>query len=999
MTEILYPNDCLCYSCNKMPKFSEKFTCGHLLCELCLLRTCLKFNKSYYDTDLIIYCSKCDNGSYLNANDFVSDLMYEKNLICSQQLCESCEEAPSEYACEKCETQFCKQCFDSYHSTNLAFSTHNVNKKVFITDENLDKVFETTGSIMQSQVTKTPNHLGSVSEKNSKLSFLKERRQSMQQKRIQDEKAKKLNVVKNNEIIVNYFKKLFSEYKSTINCFCPLKQPAKFRCLDCDVKICEVCLLTVHKTHLAKFETNVFSSENKYENPKYLELISQRSNEGDISPKNEIIKNFEKEKPKPSIHHSSVKVLTKVDYESKKDYKLSLVKPVEVVRNDYLYLEAITLSKKLIEMSNYLYKCYELRMDRMDEISNYVKNDISLIVEQIAKMLKNSKANANNNAQTANNRTSISYNQGQIANTNNELSPTNTNNINANNTTSNSKTMSYNNRLAIELNFKNKVKEDEKVLDKLFGSLKSHIKELQSLIDENSEGNLISKNKVNKNNLDPNKSNLSYNQFTHMSPNTNTNINNNIDSSNLNINKISGKNDSTDLNNTYSSNPFISNKNLVKDYDIDCLSVDKIQQIKQDVSSLNETINKNEKDLINLFFGHISNNPYVSQLSPSIKENILVDNFENIDMEKEEHEGANLRKPLRKITKKNFRDSGVVPSCDLLRLSGYQIISSSNMSKDSFPSMMAVFQTSMNRDFLTYINNLNYEIIVIEFNPEFKFKKDSLKKFFLNSKIKLRGHVANVNCLKYYFFRSRDILFSCSEDGTIKGWDCSDFRLEMNISFGDSLNEPVYSLSMATLLDENYLLIGAYSKNAPIKIYNNLQGIIMRYLEIEGYTYHIENYIDESNDCRFIFVSVLNKGRYHVLLFDFGTGEKIYKFNTKSYVNSFVMSYSNESTLFLTMMDRTGTIYRYNFSGYQPILVLERSGFGYYGLIKWDSNYMISIGKETSMEIINMETLKVEKNYNLAHEDSVRNLCKFKHNYLGYVIFTYGEDQTIKMFK
>ena len=158
-------------------------------------------------------------------------------------------------------------------------------------------------------------------------------------------------------------------------------------------------------------------------------------------------------------------------------------------------------------------------------------------------------------------------------------------------------------------------------------------------------------------------------------------------------------------------------------------------------------------------------------------------------------------------------------------LKGFRITSSTNMSKDSYPSMMAVFQTSTNRDFLTYINNVNYEIIVLEFNTEFKFRNESFKNFYLDNKIKLRGHLSNINCIKYYYFKGKDILFSCSDDGSIKGWDCQEFKLEMNISYGETYNEPCFSLCCLTYNEDNYLLVGSYTKNAPIKVYNNLQGL------------------------------------------------------------------------------------------------------------------------------------------------------------------------------
>lgn len=1037
----------LCFQCNKEPKISEKFSCNHILCELCLLKICLKFTKPNYDSDFIIYCTKCENGAFLNTNDFITDLMYEKNIIYKEQQCESCENLPSEIVCEDCQTQFCKKCFNFFHVINQAFNEHSISKKVFISDDNIDKILEPKATVPSTVLKSPKNRLSSLSGKDSRLSFLKERRRQMtnlQQKTENEEKMKKFNTLKNNEKLILYFRKLFNEFKETTRCFCALKNPVNFRCIDCDVKICEVCLLTIHKFHSVKFEQNTFNIESKYDDPKFLEMITQRSNDGSISPKNEIIKSFEKEKPKPSIHHSSVKALTKIEYDMRKESKLLIQsRPIEVIRTDEEYIEASILSKKLSELGEIIKICFENKMEKIEEFSKIIKNDISLINEFIGKKIKTNVGNVSNSNNSTNN--------GSTGNLVPRSSVT-TNVSRKSQVRISTKGLSYHQKLAVDQHYKNRIKEEESNLDKLFSNLKSHLKEVLNFMEStedsirrrktisfyNTASNMslsktYSKDKYEKNNISSEvveSSNKSINRASFQA-NSNNNIkvgssnkeNKEINSpsNNANTNNIISNNNNTNsnvnsnINNN--SNPLSLNtrilNNAVNSSKIICnnisqnnkyyqtnFSLEKISELKEDINNLSSDILKKENNLLNIFFGHISNNPYISEYNHNnIGENLLVHDFDNLDFENTDQDLIMNKKPLRKRTLKNLRESGITPTCDLLKLTGYSITSSSNMSKDSFPNMMTVFQTSMNRDFLTYINNVNYEIIVLEFNPEFKYKNESLKKMFLNNKIKLRGHLSNINCLKYYFFKTRDILFSCSEDGTIKGWDCSDFRLEMNIAFGDSGSEPVYSLNMITLQEENYLLIGAYSKNSPIKIYNNLQGIIQRYLPINGYTYHIDSYVDENNDCRFIFVSVINSNKYEVLLFDFGTGEKIFKFSTNYYVHSFFMFYNNDNNLILTIADRMGTVYQYNFSDYKPIKIIEKSGFGYYGLIKWNSKYFISIGKEASMDIINSETLSIEKSYKLAHEDSIRNLCQFRHSYFGYVIFTYGEDQRIKMFK
>ena len=467
--------------------------------------------------------------------------------------------------------------------------------------------------------------------------------------------------------------------------------------------------------------------------------------------------------------------------------------------------------------------------------------------------------------------------------------------------------------------------------------------------------------------------------------------------------KSDNKKYNLDVNKTKSNDVVLTtNENLtqgdINDSLYDEFSIEKLNSLKDEIKKISNNMEKNETNLINVFFSHLSNNPYIDYYNKNSSFE-CINEFENEENEKE----IKSKIPIRKKTTKKFNYTNnlnsVTTSCDLLNLSGYQITSSSNMSKDTFPSMIAVFQTSNNKDYLTYINNLKYEIIVLEFNPDFKFKNDSIKKFFVGNKIKLRGHFSNINCLKYYFFKGKDILFSSSEDGTIKGWDCTDFHLEMNISYGETLSEPVYSINILTYQEENYLLVGSYSKNSPIKVYNNLQGIILKYLKVQGYTYNIDSYVDENNEIKLIFISVFVNGKYEVVTYDFDSEERLWKFNTLSYVHSFNINHINDTRLVLTMMDRTGTLYQYNLASQKPILITEKSGFGYYGLIKWDSKYFVSVGKEASMDIIDSTDLNIVVSYKLAHNSSIRNLCKFKHSHFGFVIFTYGEDQIIKLFK
>ena len=907
-----------CLNCNAIPKISEKFSCNHLLCERCLLRKCLTFTKSSYDTDFVIYCTKCDNGSNLNVNDFVSELMYEKNLLYKQKICDSCEENICELVCDNCEINFCTKCFNSFHAINQAFLDHCVNKKLKITDDNVDKILEPSTSPPKQQPSNNLNVSGF-----SNSSKLNNKRKPT--KNTNEDKL--FQIISNTETLINYFKKLFSEFKTKIRCNCPLQNEANFICKNCEIKICETCVLITHKFHSIVFDPSELPFDSKYENNKFLDQFSNRS-ELSMSPKNEIIK-VEKDKPRPSIHHtsSSAKINQITQKISKKDTMKKITKDEEKL--DPLIEEIQKIVAKTNDIEDFIIKCQKSKNIKIDESILQVNYDSNALQDFINKKLKEKTNNNKNNKSSS--PLVVQANSGNSV-------------------------ININEKSLLDIELRKTIREEEKTIEKLILNLKYSIRELLiKLSDKEDKSILVSLN---------NKINSLY-----MKDKPKQIKNEEINKKNADLAKFASQYET-----------------FIEDFNIQ-----KIQNLVEDFELLEKQIKTQEDAIMNIFFGHIANNPYAADNN----ENIV--HFEYLELDEEI---IQIKKPFKKKTQKNFRDTGVTLSCDVFNLKGFRITSSTNMSKDSYPSMMAVFQTSTNRDFLTYINNVNYEIIVLEFNTEFKFRNESFKNFYLDNKIKLRGHLSNINCIKYYYFKGKDILFSCSDDGSIKGWDCQEFKLEMNISYGETYNEPCFSLCCLTYNEDNYLLVGSYTKNAPIKVYNNLQGIILKYLPVQGYTYNIDSYIDETNELKFIFCSVFNHNKYEVLMFDFASGEKVLIINTLSYVHSFYMTITNENTYTFTFVDRTGTLQNYKFnSGQQPQKQKEKSGLGYYGFIKWDGKYGLSVGKEASLDIVNLETFEIEKTYPLAHDDSIRNICKFKHSFFGFIIFTYGEDQTIKMFK
>lgn len=901
-----------CVECNGICKINEKFTCNHYICEKCLFNKCLA-NIGNNENDLLILCNKCDNNSYLIANDFISESIFEKGLIHSKIKCESCEDKNSEFYCKNCQMNYCDNCLNtsSFHFKNKSFKNHVIEKKSLAKQIKLRK---SDVSIIK-PVSKINNQSLRIEKDNDSENYV--------------------NSIINTNTLISHFKTIFSELEDC-KCNCELKQSCSFQCKTCNILICHVCSILNHKYHsLEPLSLNIKSmpNENKYKSDVLIKEIIKNEGNFNFSPKKEIILNYEKEKPKPSIF--SNKNQTKLStFGSIKNVKSLFQEQGNIISNE----NCLVIVSKLKDFLEVLKVKFDKKIKQIEDLYNKLINEYLGI---FSNNISNNENSSDKNKDIANSFIINTSND----NSNNKKNTLDANiinsesNINVNNQSVNNNNQNSNNLMSI----KNSSDNNAKINSKLSGT---NIRNM----------NIIRKDKLKDSAITDLKKKIKDLIFA---------ITEDENTKHL-LSKYNNSNNKHDVQN-------------IEEFSI--LTLAKTNNYLENLTK--ESLNK-ESSIIDFVFNQIIVNPF--------------NEIETLNSEEANKEDTIIKRKFNsKVTRKNLKEIFTPKTCDLFDLNGIPVTASSKMSKDSFPNMMAVFQTTNNRDFLAYINNLFYEIIIYEFNTDYN-GKSHYKNIFTINKYILRGHKGNINCLKYFLYKSQDIIFSCSDDGSIKGWDCHDFSLLMNTYFSNQ-SQPLFSISCLNFQEDSFILVGSYKTNGGIKVYNSLDGEVETCLNIKGNVYHIDNYIDETNDIRFIFVSIINNKKYEVKIIDFGSENLIFSYNTSSYVHSFITIIKNDN-LVLYSTDRNGNMDVINFeNGETPTLVNKVSGFGYYGILNWDNKYFISYGKEASLEIIDSESLKILKSYKFAHKDSVRNAIKFKHCYFGFVLFTYGEDQEIKLFK
>ena len=251
----------------------------------------------------------------------------------------------------------------------------------------------------------------------------------------------------------------------------------------------------------------------------------------------------------------------------------------------------------------------------------------------------------------------------------------------------------------------------------------------------------------------------------------------------------------------------------------------------------------------------------------------------------------------------------------------------------------------------------------------------------------ISAHSGTIYGLRQYKMDRQDVLMTFSEDKCVKLWSCELMQCISTIFHEESVRCAILIRSE----EKFYVVMGAFVLDYPLSI-NYMSGAFAKELPIKGFTYNLDSY---TNTKRRVFLFVSTGQPYMLSVYDFEKLEKIYTLKTTSYVHNIIVT--PFITPLVTYVDRSGIVTQIELETGKKIR--EVSGYGCYGVSKWNEKYYIFCGKGLGFVVVDINDFSIIKEYQNIHADKVKNLIKFKHKKYGDILITLGQDQKIKVFK
>lgn len=339
---------------------------------------------------------------------------------------------------------------------------------------------------------------------------------------------------------------------------------------------------------------------------------------------------------------------------------------------------------------------------------------------------------------------------------------------------------------------------------------------------------------------------------------------------------------------------------------------------------------------------------------------------------------------------------------DLFKLKSTLVYQDDKMSTNSYPNQFVVLNTSEYVDCICWLNNLDYSIEVIDLDKQGWGFDQNYRTRLKRDKINLKAHCKEIISIRFFIILEKYCIITCSLDEKCRIFDCDEeFDNFLTINCGYKPNSAV----MFDVYDDEeeissgFVAVCSFSKNSPIKIYNtrtiNISDGIFRTIEVEGHSYFLDLY-KLSQDKVLLLNSVSEGNFYYLKIFNFSTGKQIFSIQVFNYINSIIYR-NDEKDLYVIFNDRSGTLWEFNLN--QGEVSRKITNVGYYGLVNYKNEYIISCGKKHSLDVIDMKTFEVVRSYQNVHSKSIRNIIYFEHETYGNGIFTYGEDKKIKILR
>ena len=310
-----------------------------------------------------------------------------------------------------------------------------------------------------------------------------------------------------------------------------------------------------------------------------------------------------------------------------------------------------------------------------------------------------------------------------------------------------------------------------------------------------------------------------------------------------------------------------------------------------------------------------------------------------------------------------------------------------------------------NEDYLVSPNKMNFHLDLINLKNN---------KFYGS----LKGHQKKVTSVRYFLnnYINNEYLISSDEIGIIFIWDVSDSYKKL-FTLNTKYNDIIYSCLLIftetnyesdnsnTERNNGYIITSTYdiskeNQNSATKIYSMVNGEFINYIKNTNTNsvFYLLSWVNKKDKRNYIIQFCYLKILITNLLDDDDVYAELTQEQKLSHYSGFIYEKKSEDKVYLYSSSKNGIINIWDL--YSKVLInsIDIEGSILCHIIQWDDKYAIVAdynGK--SFRIINMETLKVEKNIGDSHTKEVKSIKKVRLPILGDSLLTAGNDNVIKL--
>ena len=256
--------------------------------------------------------------------------------------------------------------------------------------------------------------------------------------------------------------------------------------------------------------------------------------------------------------------------------------------------------------------------------------------------------------------------------------------------------------------------------------------------------------------------------------------------------------------------------------------------------------------------------------------------------------------------------------------------------------------------------------------------------------IVLKGHKANVYCIRYKNLFNLDYLISSSKDKSIKVWDISSNTCMLSLdNCHNSIN--LYSCLLVSINSMGYI-ISSVCCPEKMKIFEFPSGVLLKqYGHIKDYTIFIDVWIDNQSTKTYI----LNSNIYDIKLIDFDNGKEFLTFKSKDNKAKCYWEVITVDKKLIATNSKESVLTIWNIYTSEILKVINLINCGP-TILLWNHQTVIT-STNKNLLIINISTFKI-KEVNHNHKSKIGTFKKFYHNKYGEILLTGGGEDCNKIY-